>query len=122
MKLVITENKFKSVIFKYLDKKDFIIKNNNKKFNNYIYFLNSENDDHSVISVYKKNAFGEERDWVFVHHNLIGEISGFFSVSYDDSAKIITSWVGSKLGFDPILKGTNLANGQRFIVPKNEFN
>ena len=122
MKLVITENKFKSVIFKYLDKKDFIIKNNNKKFNNYIYFLNSENDNHSVISVYKKNAFGEERDWVFVNNNLIEEISGFFSMSYDDSAKLITSWVGHKLGFDLVLKGTNLANGPRFMIPKNEFN
>ena len=122
MKLVITENKFKSVIFKYLDKKDFIIKNNNKKFNNYIYFLNSENDDYSVISVYKKNAFGEERNWVFVNNNLIEEISSFFSMSYDNSAELITSWVGHKLGFDLVLKGTNLANGPRFMIPKNEFN
>ena len=122
MKLVITESKLKNVIFNYLDNQDFIIKDNNKKFNNYIYFLNSENDDHSVISVYKKNALGEERDWVFVHNNLIEEISGFFSVNYDYSVKFITYWVGNKLGFDPILKGTNLANGQRFFIPKNEFN
>jgi len=122
MKFIITESRMERIISKYLDLQDFIIKDNNKKFNNYIYFLNSENDDYSVISVYKKNAFGEERNWVFVNNNLIEEISGFFSVSYDDSAKIITSWVGNKLGFDPILKGTSLANGQRFITPKNEFN
>jgi hypothetical protein len=122
MKFVITESKFKNAVYKYLDNQDFIIKDNNKQFNNYIYFLNSENDDHSVISVYKKNAFGEERDWVFVHHNLIDEISGFFSMSYDNSVELITSWVGHKLGFDLVLKGTNWTNGHRFIIPKNEFN
>lgn len=122
MKLVITESKLKNVIFNYLDNQDFIIKDNNKKFNNYIYFLNSENDNYSVISVYKLNAFGEERNWVFVNNNLIEEISSFFSLKYDNSAELITSWVGHKLGFDLVLKGTNLANGHRFIIPINEFN
>ena len=75
MKYLITESKLNQVIFKYLDIQDFVIYDNKKRFNNYIYFLNSESDRQSQISVYVNNAFGEVRNWVFVNRRLTEDLS-----------------------------------------------
>ena len=98
MKYLITESKLEKVIFKYLDIQDFVIYDNKKKFSNYIYFLNSESDRESQISVYTNNAFGEVRNWVFVNSDLIEELSTFFSIDRLDCLDIIKVWINNTLG------------------------
>jgi hypothetical protein len=98
MKYLITESKLEKVIFKYLDIQDFVIYDNKKRFSNYIYFLNSESDRESQISVYTNNAFGEVRNWVFVNSDLIEELSTFFSIDRLDCLDIIKEWVNNTLG------------------------
>ena len=98
MKYLITESKLEKVIFKYLDIQDFVIYDNKKRFNNYIYFLNSESDSQSQISVYVNNAFGEVRNWVFVNRDLTDILSTFFSIGKSDCLDIIKEWVNNTLG------------------------
>jgi len=98
MKYLITESKLEKVIFKYLDIQDFVIYDNKKRFNNYIYFLNSESDRESQISVYTNNAFGEVRNWVFVNSDLTDKLSTFFSIGKSDCLDIIKEWVNNTLG------------------------
>jgi hypothetical protein len=98
MKYLITESKLEKVIFRYLDIQDFVIYDNKKKFNNYIYFLNNESDRKSQISVYLNNAFGEVKNWVFVNYDLIEELCNFFSIDKLDSLEIIRLWVIDTLG------------------------
>ena len=98
MKYLITESKLEKVIFKYLDIQDFVIYDNKKRFNNYIYFLNSESDRESQISVYTNNAFGEVRNWIFVNSDLTDKLSTFFSIDKSDCLDIIKEWVNNTLG------------------------
>jgi len=98
MKYLITESQLEKVIFKYLDNQDFVIYDNKKRFNNYIYFLNSESDRQSQISVYVNNAFGEVRNWVFVNRDLTDILSTFFSIGKSDCLDIIKEWVNNTLG------------------------
>jgi hypothetical protein len=97
MKYLITESQLDKVIFKYLDNQDFVIYDNKKKFNRYIYFLNSESDMMSQISVFHSNAFGDIRNWVFVNYDLIEELCDFFSIDKLDSLDIIGAWVSDTL-------------------------
>jgi hypothetical protein len=98
MKYIITESKLEKVIFKYLDIQDFVIYDNKKRFNNYIYFLNSESDRQSQISVYVNNAFGEVRNWVFVNRRLTEELTTFFPIDKSDCLDIIKVWINNTLG------------------------
>ena len=97
MKFLITESKLDNVVSMYLDNQDFVIYDNKKRFNNYIYFLNSESDGISQICVYHKNAFGEVRNQVFVNNDLIEELSNFFSIDKFDCLDIIGAWVSNTL-------------------------
>ena len=98
IKYLITESKLEKVIFKYLDIQDFVIYDNKKRFNNYIYFLNSESDRQSQISVYVNNAFGEVRNWVFVNRDLTDNLSTLFPIGKSDCLDIIKEWVNNTLG------------------------
>jgi hypothetical protein len=98
MKYLITESKLEKVIFKYLDIQDFVIYDNKKRFNNYIYFLNSESDKESQISVYVNNAFGEVKNWVFVNRRLTKDLSALFPIGKSDCLDIIKEWVNNTLG------------------------
>jgi hypothetical protein len=98
MKYLITESQFDRAVFLYLDYQNFVIYDNKKRFNNYIYFLNSESDRQSQISVYVNNAFGEVRNWVFVNRDLTEELSTFFSIDKSDCLDIIKAWVNDTLG------------------------
>ena len=80
-------NKINKIIFKYLDNQNFVVIENSKK----IYFVNSESDEYSKIS-YNKNS-----GWCIMYHNLIEEISAFFSIKESDSEKVISMWVENAL-------------------------
>jgi hypothetical protein len=98
MKYLITESQLNRAVSMYLDKQDFVIYDNKKKFSNYIYFLNNESDRKSQISFYTNNAFGDVRNWVFVNSDLIEELSTFFSIDKSDCLDIIKVWVNNTLG------------------------
>ena len=98
MKYLITESKLEKVIFKYLDIQDFVIYDKKKRFSNYIYFLNSESDKESQISVYTNNAFGEVRNWIFVNRDLTDKLSTLFPIDKSDCLDIIKEWVNNTLG------------------------
>ena len=100
MKYLITESQFEKVIFKYLDIQDFVLYDEKKKFNNYIYFLNHINDDTAQISIYDTNAFGEVRDWVYVNGELIQVLSNFFSIDEDECLETIKRWVSNFLNME----------------------
>ena len=97
MKYLITESKLDNTVSMYLNNQDFVIYDNKKKFNRYIYFLNSESDMMSQISVFHSNAFGDIRNWVFVNYDLIEELSNFFPIDKFDCLDIIGAWVSDTL-------------------------
>ena len=97
MKYLITESKLDNVVSMYLDNQDFVIYDNKKRFNNYIYFLNSESDGISQICVYHKNAIGEVKNWVYVNFDLIEELSNFFSIDKLGCLNIIGAWISNTL-------------------------
>jgi hypothetical protein len=112
MKYLITESQIDKVIFKYLDNQDFLIHDQNKKFNSHIYFLNSESDKIAQISVYVNNDFGEIRNWVFVNSDLINELTNFFSIDKTDCLNVVSSWVSNTLN----IKVREVSSG--FLYPE----
>ena len=70
-----------------MDSQNFIVIENSKK----IYFVNSESDEYSKISYNKNNG------WCIIYHELIEEISAFFSIKESDSEKVISMWVENVL-------------------------
>ena len=98
MKYLIAENQLDKVVSKYLDNQDFVIYDEKKKFDNYIYFLNNITDSEAQISVYHKNSVGEVRNWVYVNYDLIEELSNFFSIDELDCLDIIRVWISDTLG------------------------
>jgi hypothetical protein len=98
MKYLITESQLNRAVSMYLDNQDFVIYDNKKKFNNYIYFLNNESDRKSQISVYLNNAFGEVKNWVFVNRRLTEELTNFFPIDKSDCLDIIKVWINNTLG------------------------
>ena len=87
MKYIITESQIDRAVFRYLNNQDFI------KFekDDFIYFVNSENDLYSLIIYYKDNG------WCDIKPNLIEEISSFFSLDDSDSKEVIGRWVENTL-------------------------
>ena len=120
MKHLITESQLDRVIFKYLDKQDFVLHDNKRKFNNYIYFLNNITDDTAQISVYVTNAFGEVRNWVYVNGELIEMLSNFFSIDKDECLETIKRWVSNFLNIEVDKKVNPDNNGanHRLHIPK----
>ncbi len=87
MKFEINENKLEKVIFKYLDNKNFIIKETPENY----FFLENEEDEYSQIRVRKKDMF------CFIRYNLTEEIISFFSIDYSTTKDVLTRYVENTL-------------------------
>ena len=87
MKFLITENKIEQVVFKYLDNKNFIIKETDKNY----YFLENENDEYAQIRVRKYDMF------CFIYHKLSEEIKSFFSLETLMVKSVLTKYVENTL-------------------------
>ena len=87
MKYLITESQFDKVIFKYLDNQDFIQIDTNDR----IYFVNSKGDVHAQI------RYNKSDELCYIKHNLVNEISSFFSLRVSDSEQTIGRWVENTL-------------------------
>ena len=93
MKYLITESQFDKVIFKYLDNQDFI----QIKRGYHIYFVNSGGDKYAQI------RYDEDTNWVGMTDNLCEEIGSFFSISKENSQKIIGLWVKLKFKISDVM-------------------
>jgi hypothetical protein len=87
MKFEINENKLEKVIFKYLDNKNFIIKETDYNY----YFLENEEDEYAQIRVRKNNNFCS------IYYRLTGEIESFFSIETPMAKKGLTRYVENTL-------------------------
>ena len=81
------------VIFSYLDSQDFI----QIKRGYHIYFVNSEDDKYAQI------RYDEDTNWVGMTDNLCGEIGSFFSISKENSRKIIGLWIKHKFKISDVM-------------------
>ena len=87
MKYLITESQLNKAIFRYLNNQDFIpIEEGNN-----IYFVNSEGDEHAQI------RYSKDNNWGYINHDLIKEITSFFSLEETDSELVIGRWVENTL-------------------------
>ena len=87
MKYLITESQLNKAIFRYLNNQDFIpIEEGNN-----IYFVNSEGDEHAQI------RYSKDNNWGYINHDLIKEITSFFSLGETDSELVIGRWVENTL-------------------------
>ena len=83
MKYIITEGQFDKIVFRYLNNQDFIqIEKKNR-----IYFVNSEGDEYAQI------RYDKSDELCYIKHNLVNEISSFFSLEVSDSEQTIGRWV-----------------------------
>jgi hydroxymethylglutaryl-CoA reductase len=92
MKYLITESQFDKMIFKYLDNQDFVV----IKMGNRLYYVNSEDDEYAQIRYHPKDR------WCTINYDLVGEVSKFFSLDYEDSISVINRWIENKLGIKSI--------------------
>ena len=92
MKYLITESQFDNIVFKYLDNQDFVV----IKMPNRLYYVNSEGDEFAQIRYHPKDR------WCTINYDLVGEVSKFFSLDYEDSISVINRWIENKLGIKSI--------------------
>ena len=87
MKLEISENKLERVIFRYLDIKDFIIKETSGSY----FFLENERDEHAQIRIDKNDKY------CYIYYDLTEEIKSFFSIEYPMVKDVLTRYVENVL-------------------------
>lgn len=88
MKYLITESQRDKIVFKYLDKQNFIKVNKNKE----ICFLYSP-DDLWAIMKYMRGK-------LIINKDLTNEIESFFSLDEDDTEILIRDWVSKEIGIN----------------------
>lgn len=98
MKYIITESQQKKIIFDFLDNKNYLILESNKK----IYFLTSPIDFYAVIVYLKEN----ER--CSVYYNLVKEVYKKFSLSVSEATNLIGNWVENKVNLN--VRSSNWSN------------
>jgi len=87
MKFEISNSKLEQVIFKYLDNKNFIIKETSDSY----YFLENERDEFAKFKI-KKND-----EVCFIYYKLTDEIESFFSIEYPMVKEVLTRYVENVL-------------------------
>ena len=87
MKFIITESKLEQIIFKYLDKEEFVKIEGVED----VYFANSSDDEYGIIRYDKTNGR------CAIYNDLIEEISYLFSLEDGESKKVIGKWVEDTL-------------------------
>jgi len=87
MKFEINENKLEKVIFKYLDNKNFIIKETPENY----YFIENEEDKYAQIMVTKYDMV------CLINRKLIEEIESFFSIKTPMASNVLTKYVENTL-------------------------
>lgn len=119
MKYITTESSVRKAVSIYLDNEEYFILDLGKRFNNYIYFLNSPDSRVAKICVYTNNAFGQPRNWIYISRDLIDEISTLFRMSIYESRYVIGNWVEKNLGITSNkIEDTSYEGIHRLIVDR----
>ena len=84
------ENKISGVIFKYLDNKNFVIKETPTDY----YFLENEDDKYGKIRVRKNDKF------CFIYYELNEEIESFFSLEIPMVKSVLRKYVENTLNIE----------------------
>ena len=87
MKFKISNSKLEQVVFRYLDNKNFIIKETSDSY----YFLENERDEHAQFKIKKNNKY------CFIYYKLTEEIKSFFSIEYPMVKDVLTRYVENVL-------------------------
>ncbi len=92
MKFLITENRLERVISKYLDNKNYIIRETDDRY----YFLENEDDEYAQIVVIKDNSE------CFLYYELSKEIESFFSLEkfMGKGKEVLTRYVENTLNIE----------------------
>ena len=93
MKFKITDSKLKQVIFRFLDNKNYIIKESPESYS----FFEDEDSKFSTIRVYMKD---DDEVSCLVSIDLVTEIESFFSISYSEVKYVLQKYVESKIHVD----------------------
>ena len=90
MKFEISDNKLERVIFRYLDIKDFIIKETSDSY----FFLENGGDEHAQIRIDKNDKY------CYIYYDLTEEIKSFFSIEYPMVKDVLTRYVEKTLNIE----------------------
>ena len=90
MNFEINENKLEKIIIKYLNNKDFIVKN---KFDTWVIY---ESGDEDYVRIWIR----ESDMTCFVSRDLSENLQSFFSIDHHYLNKILTNYVENLLGVD----------------------
>ena len=88
MKFIINESKLQKVINTYLEMQNFVFKETEGNY----YILESENDEHFMVCVNKKNNI------CYINKDLVETLSSFFSSDYDVFKDTLISYIKNLLG------------------------
>jgi hypothetical protein len=83
MKFEINENKLDKIIFRYLDGKNFIIKETPENY----YFIENEEDEYAQIRIRKNDKV------CFIYYKLADEIESFFSIESSMAENVLIRYV-----------------------------
>jgi len=106
MKFEISDNKLDKVVFKYLDIKNFIIKENSDSY----YFLKNKDDKYAQIRITKYDMV------CLINHKLFEEIKLFFSIEGPAVGDVLTRYVENTLN---IKVSEEQQEKCTYIVPSN---
>ena len=87
MKFEINENKLEKVVFKYLDNKNFIVKETDDDY----YFMENEGDKYAQIRIRKSDKV------CFIYYKLADEIESFFSIESSMAENVLIRYVENTL-------------------------
>ena len=110
MNFEINNSKLEQVIFKYLDNKNFVIKETDKDY----YFLENEDDKYAQIRIRKSDMD------CYVYYELTLEIKSFFSLEAQIVEDILTRYVENTLNIE--VSNTNLSVIFSVTVVENTLN
>jgi len=94
MKYLIKDTQLKTIIFEVLNDHDYFILENDGDY----YFFESEEGWRN--RGYALMAYRQNSKELFVSSDLLRVITGYFSLSLEESIFIISLWVESKLGLE----------------------
>ena len=106
MKFEISDNKLDNIIFKYLDNKNFIIKETDYNY----YFIENEGDKYGQIMITKYDTV------CLIYHKLFEEIESFFSIEGPAVGDVLTRYVENTLN---IKVSEEQQEKCTYIVPSN---
>jgi hypothetical protein len=87
MKFTIDNSKLEQLIFKYMDNKNYVIKETRYDY----YFLENEGDEYAQIRVRKNDML------CFIYYELTEEVESFFSIENPMVKEVLTRYVENTL-------------------------